>query len=80
MSYLEFVELMLCEKQTSNISYFEMLDLPLLEVQGLKTLKISYHNAKTKEVLICSSICRDDLHIKNQSIHIVVYSSLSRIL
>jgi hypothetical protein len=41
----------LCGRQTSDILYFEMLDLPLPELQGLKTLKIAYHNAKTEEVV-----------------------------
>jgi ubiquitin carboxyl-terminal hydrolase 7 len=36
--------------QTSDVLYFETLDLPLPELQGLKTLKIAYHNAKTEEV------------------------------
>jgi ubiquitin carboxyl-terminal hydrolase 7 len=36
--------------QTSDIIYFETLDLPLPELQGLKTLKIAFHNSKTEEV------------------------------
>jgi ubiquitin carboxyl-terminal hydrolase 7 len=40
--------------QTSDILYFEMLDLPLPELQGLKTLKIAFHNSKTEEVCICT--------------------------
>ncbi|CAK9869375.1 unnamed protein product [Sphagnum jensenii] len=38
--------------QTSDILYFEMLDLPLPELQGLKTLKIAFHNSKTEEVSV----------------------------
>ncbi|CAM6108023.1 unnamed protein product [Calypogeia fissa] len=36
--------------KTSDILYFETLDLPLPELQGLKTLKIAFHNAKTEEL------------------------------
>ncbi|XP_024396662.1 ubiquitin C-terminal hydrolase 13 [Physcomitrium patens] len=36
--------------QISDILYFETLDLPLPELQGLKTLKITFHNSKTEEV------------------------------
>eukprot|EP00850_Spirogloea_muscicola_P017054 SM000143S00719 [mRNA] locus=s143:49387:56676:- [translate_table: standard] len=35
--------------QTSDILYFETLDLPLPELQGLKTLKVAFHNSKTEE-------------------------------
>ncbi|XP_024389478.1 ubiquitin C-terminal hydrolase 12 isoform X2 [Physcomitrium patens] len=38
--------------QTSDILYFETLDLPLPELQGLKTLKVAFHNAKTEEVSV----------------------------
>ncbi|CAM6093835.1 unnamed protein product [Calypogeia fissa] len=38
--------------QTSDILYFETLDLPLQELQGLKTLKIAFHNAKTEELSV----------------------------
>jgi ubiquitin carboxyl-terminal hydrolase 7 len=38
--------------QTSDILYFETLDLPLPELQGLKTLKIAFHNSKTEEVSV----------------------------
>ncbi|CAM6012936.1 unnamed protein product [Sphagnum balticum] len=38
--------------QTSDIIYFETLDLPLPELQGLKTLKIAFHNSKTEEVSV----------------------------
>jgi hypothetical protein len=36
--------------QTSDVLYFEALDLPLPELQGLKTLKVAFHNSKTEEV------------------------------
>lgn len=38
--------------QTSDILYFETLDLPLPELQGLKTLKVAFHNAKTEELSV----------------------------
>ncbi|KAH7299953.1 hypothetical protein KP509_24G037500 [Ceratopteris richardii] len=38
--------------QISDILYFEVLDIPLPELQGLKTLKISFHNQKTEEVAV----------------------------
>ncbi|CAI6008719.1 unnamed protein product [Closterium sp. NIES-65] len=36
----------------SNILYFETLDIPLPELQSLKTLRISFHNSKAEEVLV----------------------------
>ncbi|KAJ7296752.1 hypothetical protein O6H91_Y100900 [Diphasiastrum complanatum] len=38
--------------QMSDVLYFETLDLPLPELQGLKTLKVAFHNAKTEEVSV----------------------------
>lgn len=38
--------------QTSDILYYEVLDLPLPELQGLKTLKVAFHNNKTDEVSV----------------------------
>ncbi|MCO5571925.1 hypothetical protein L7F22_025676 [Adiantum nelumboides] len=38
--------------QMSDILYFEVLDIPLPELQGLKTLKVSFHNPKTEEVAV----------------------------
>ncbi|KAJ7528132.1 hypothetical protein O6H91_16G085500 [Diphasiastrum complanatum] len=38
--------------QMSDILYFETLDLPLPELQGLKTLKVAFHNARTEEVSV----------------------------
>eukprot|EP00246_Nothoceros_aenigmaticus_P013115 TRINITY_DN439_c0_g3_i1.p1 TRINITY_DN439_c0_g3~~TRINITY_DN439_c0_g3_i1.p1 ORF type:complete len:1081 (+),score=256.97 TRINITY_DN439_c0_g3_i1:216-3458(+) len=38
--------------QTSDILYFEILDLPLPELQGLKTLKVAFHNVKTEELSV----------------------------
>ncbi|GBG84805.1 hypothetical protein CBR_g39181 [Chara braunii] len=38
--------------QTSDILYYEVLDLPLPELQGLKTLKVGFHNSRTEEVCV----------------------------
>lgn len=37
-------------KQTSDILYYEVLDIPLPELQGLKTLKVAFHHATKDEV------------------------------
>ena len=36
--------------QTSDILYYEILDIPLPELQGLKTLKVAFHHATKDEV------------------------------
>lgn len=36
--------------QTSDILYYEVLDIPLPELQGLKTLKVAFHHAIKDEV------------------------------
>ncbi|CAN1747841.1 Ubiquitin C-terminal hydrolase 12 [Linum perenne] len=38
--------------QTSDILYYEVLDIPLPELQGLKTLKVAFHHASKEEVVI----------------------------
>ncbi|XP_021892594.1 ubiquitin carboxyl-terminal hydrolase 13-like [Carica papaya] len=38
--------------QISDILYYEVLDIPLPELQGLKTLKIAFHHALKDEVVI----------------------------
>ena len=38
--------------QTSDILYYEVLDIPLPELQGLKTLKVAFHHATMDEVSI----------------------------
>ncbi|GFS45978.1 ubiquitin-specific protease 12 [Actinidia rufa] len=38
--------------QTSDILYHEVLDIPLPELQGLKTLKVAFHHATKDEVII----------------------------
>ncbi|KAK6929003.1 Ubiquitin carboxyl-terminal hydrolase 7, ICP0-binding domain, partial [Dillenia turbinata] len=40
--------------QTSDILYYEVLDIPLPELQGLKTLKVAFHSATKEEVVIHS--------------------------
>ncbi|XP_042416954.1 ubiquitin C-terminal hydrolase 13-like isoform X4 [Zingiber officinale] len=40
--------------QTSDILYYEILDIPLSELQGLKTLKVAFHHATKEEVAIHS--------------------------
>lgn len=37
-------------RQMSDILYYEVLDIPLPELQGLKTLKVAFHNASKDEV------------------------------
>ncbi|KVI07404.1 Peptidase C19 domain-containing protein [Cynara cardunculus var. scolymus] len=41
-----------CCSQTSDILYYEVLDIPLPELQGLKTLKVAFHHATKDEVVI----------------------------
>ncbi|OAY52179.1 ubiquitin C-terminal hydrolase 13 isoform X3 [Manihot esculenta] len=38
--------------QISDILYYEVLDIPLPELQGLKTLKVAFHHANRDEVVI----------------------------
>ncbi|KAJ9159658.1 hypothetical protein P3X46_025145 [Hevea brasiliensis] len=38
--------------QISDILYYEVLDIPLPELQGLKTLKVAFHHAAKDEVVI----------------------------
>ncbi|XP_059435346.1 ubiquitin C-terminal hydrolase 12-like isoform X2 [Corylus avellana] len=38
--------------QSSDILYYEVLDIPLPELQGLKTLKVAFHHATKEEVVI----------------------------
>ncbi|KAK9279617.1 hypothetical protein L1049_013296 [Liquidambar formosana] len=40
--------------QTSDILYYEVLDIPLPELQGLKTLKVAFHHATKDEVVMHS--------------------------
>jgi ubiquitin carboxyl-terminal hydrolase 7 len=40
--------------QTSDILYYEVLDIPLPELQCLKTLKVAFHHATKDEVVVHS--------------------------
>ncbi|KAJ6813606.1 ubiquitin carboxyl-terminal hydrolase 12-like [Iris pallida] len=40
--------------QISDILYYEVLDIPLPELQGLKTLKVAFHHATKDEIVIHS--------------------------
>ncbi|CAN6439956.1 unnamed protein product [Victoria cruziana] len=40
--------------QTSDILYYEVLDIPLPELQGLKTLKVAFHHSTKDEATIHS--------------------------
>ncbi|KAG6484795.1 hypothetical protein ZIOFF_053320 [Zingiber officinale] len=44
----------LSDMLTSDILYYEILDIPLPELQGLKTLKVAFHHATKEEVAIHS--------------------------
>ncbi|TXG49238.1 hypothetical protein EZV62_025113 [Acer yangbiense] len=37
--------------QTSDVLYYEVLDIPLPELQGLKTLKVAFHHASKDDVV-----------------------------
>jgi ubiquitin carboxyl-terminal hydrolase 7 len=41
-------------QQTSDVLYYEVLDIPLPELQGLKTLKVAFHQSGKDEVSIHS--------------------------
>ncbi|KAE9589796.1 putative ubiquitinyl hydrolase 1 [Lupinus albus] len=45
-------DMLTSSNQTSDILYYEALDIPLPELQCLKTLKISFHHATKDEVVI----------------------------
>nr|CAD1819665.1 unnamed protein product [Ananas comosus var. bracteatus] len=47
-------DMLLYYNQTSDILYYEVLDIPLPELQGLKTLKVAFHHATKDEVSIHS--------------------------
>ena len=38
--------------QTSDILYYEVLDIPLPELQGLKILNVAFHHASKDEVRV----------------------------
>jgi ubiquitin carboxyl-terminal hydrolase 7 len=39
-----------CHQQMSDILYYEILDIPLPELERLKILKVAFHNHKTEQV------------------------------
>nr|KJB16495.1 hypothetical protein B456_002G232700 [Gossypium raimondii] len=45
-------EMLVHYNQTSDILYYEVLDIPLPELQGLKNLKVAFHHATKDEVVI----------------------------
>ncbi|PIN20240.1 Ubiquitin carboxyl-terminal hydrolase [Handroanthus impetiginosus] len=45
-------EMLVHYNQSSDILYYEVLDIPLPELQGLKTLKVAFHHATKDEVII----------------------------
>ncbi|KAG8504011.1 hypothetical protein CXB51_002300 [Gossypium anomalum] len=44
-------EMLIHYNQTSDILYYEVLDIPLPELQGLKNLKVAFHHATKDEVV-----------------------------
>ncbi|KAI3884831.1 hypothetical protein MKX03_009921 [Papaver bracteatum] len=46
-------EMLIHYNQTSDILYYEVLDIPLPELQGLKTLKVAFHHANKEDVSKC---------------------------
>ncbi|KVI06231.1 hypothetical protein Ccrd_015416, partial [Cynara cardunculus var. scolymus] len=52
LAFVSFLSFCFCFAQTSDILYYEVLDIPLPELQGLKTLKVAFHHATKDEVVI----------------------------
>ncbi|KAM0850080.1 hypothetical protein ACQ4PT_053319 [Festuca glaucescens] len=48
------LDMLIHYNQTSDILYYEVLDIPLPELQALKTLKVTYHHATKDEVSVHS--------------------------
>uniref|UniRef100_A0A0D9XTG4 ubiquitinyl hydrolase 1 n=1 Tax=Leersia perrieri TaxID=77586 RepID=A0A0D9XTG4_9ORYZ len=48
------LDMLIHYNQTSDILYYEVLDIPLPELQCLKTLKVAFHHATKDEVVIHS--------------------------
>lgn len=49
----------------SDILYYEVLDIPLPELQGLKNLKVAFHHATKDEVrIVCGIIFPFQIVIK----------------
>ncbi|KAK1419677.1 hypothetical protein QVD17_28933 [Tagetes erecta] len=54
---IECLSMMLTDyNQTSDILYYEVLDIPLPELEDLKTLKVAFHHATKVEVVIYTII------------------------
>ncbi|KAM3374314.1 ubiquitin C-terminal hydrolase 13 [Capsicum galapagoense] len=49
---VNLIDMLLHYNQTSDILYYEVLDIPLPELQCLKTLKVAFHDATKDEVVI----------------------------
>jgi len=45
-------EMLVHHNQTSSTLYYEVLDIPLPEMEQMKTLKVTFHNTKTEEVAV----------------------------
>jgi hypothetical protein len=52
-----FLEHLLIE-QMCDILYYEILDIPLPELESLKTLRVAFHNATNNEVMYPSGACK----------------------
>ncbi|KAG9160409.1 hypothetical protein Leryth_008815 [Lithospermum erythrorhizon] len=48
----QLMDMLVHYNQISDILYYEVLDIPLPELQGLKTLKVAFHHATKEEVVI----------------------------
>uniref|UniRef100_A0A0E0AG35 ubiquitinyl hydrolase 1 n=1 Tax=Oryza glumipatula TaxID=40148 RepID=A0A0E0AG35_9ORYZ len=48
------LDMLIHYNQTSDILYYEVLDIPLPELQALKTLKVTYHHGTKDEVSVHS--------------------------
>ena len=46
------LSIFMLHSQTSDILYYEVLDIPLPELQCLKTLKVAFHHATKDEVCL----------------------------
>ncbi|CAN8269436.1 unnamed protein product [Cochlearia groenlandica] len=46
------LDMLVHNNQISGILYYEILDIPLPELQGLKTLKVAFHHSTKDEVVI----------------------------
>ncbi|KAK8645429.1 hypothetical protein V6N13_119259 [Hibiscus sabdariffa] len=49
-------DMLLHNNQASDILYYEVLDIPLPELQCLKTLTVAFHHAATKEEVVSHTI------------------------